>query len=89
MKPPIKKEHKAVYGFVRKEARCVWVPGTEDGPCVRCAHAACVEQRALVASACLICGKAIGYSTPFIVSESGVTHSCCFLGARLDCGAVH
>lgn len=83
------KENKAVYGFVHRKARCVWELGTEDGPCVRCVHPECVEQRDIVARACTICGKAIGYAMPFVEEGSDVTHTSCFLGARLDCGTVH
>lgn len=89
MKPPIKAVHKEYKGFVRKKARCVWEPGTEDGPCTRCAHPECVEQRAVVALVCTICCKTIVYPVPFIQSDAGVTHTSCLLGVRLDCGAVH
>lgn len=89
MKPPSKKENKAVYSFVHKRSRCVWEPGTKDGPCVRCTHPECVELRSVVDRACTICGKAVGYAMPFVEEGSEVTHTSCFMGVRLECGAVH
>lgn len=89
MNPPVKNEHKAIYGFLRRKARCVWAAGTPEGPCARCTHAECIALRDLVACTCTICGRAIGYEIPFVEGGPGVTHTSCFMGVRLNCGTVH
>lgn len=46
-------------------------PGTQYGPCrAKCLHLDCETTRAEAASSCAICGKTIGYETPFYQRDS-------------------
>lgn len=56
-------------------------PGKPYGPCLSCAHEACLRQTEIAASSCYLCGQVIGYRIAF----------CCDLDGRpvhLDC-ATH
>lgn len=60
-------------------------PGTKYGPCAEpCQHIDCAQTRAMVAAACFICGKPIGYDTRFYGSphEQGqgenYVHAVCY-----------
>lgn len=54
-------------------ASIVSAPGSAGGPCGRhpCGHTACLELRLTAASACVRCGRRIGYDTKFFDSDAG------------------
>lgn len=54
-------------------ATIVSAPGSDGGPCARhpCGHTACLELRLTAASACVRCGRRIGYDTKFFDSDAG------------------
>ena len=42
-------------------------PGVGLGPCLKCEHEDCAENRQLAASRCDICKKPLGYDTKFFM----------------------
>jgi hypothetical protein len=58
-------------------------PGKGTGPCLKCDHTDCAENRERVKDLCAICSKPVGYDTKFFCDEAGTgegwrtTHMLC------------
>jgi len=53
-------------------------PGSKFGPCANnCSHIDCAKTHEMAETKCRICGKPIGYETPFY-NEGGLVHASCY-----------
>ncbi len=62
-------------------------PGTKYGPCEgECEHTDCAASREMVAGACAICDKPIGYESQFFCDDGIYRHEGCVWEQRENAG---